>query len=112
MKETTYSIAESYTKKPGPRYDWQGKQSGEDFLNNVLLSLFDNAVLHNQILIINLDKTVGYGSSFLEESFGGLTRKRGIINVRKHLKFVSLEEDFLTDEINGYIKDADNHEKA
>lgn len=112
MKEITYSIAESYTKKPGPRYIWQGSKSGQDFLENVLLTLFDTVVIDNQILTINLDKTVGYGSSFLEEAFGGLTRERGIKLVLNHLRFISHEEDFLIDEINDYIKEADSHDKV
>lgn len=112
MKEITYNIAESYTKKPGPRYTWQGTKSGQDFLENVLLTLFDNVVIENQILTINLDKTVGYGSSFLEEAFGGLTRERGIKLVSNHLRFISHEEEFLIDEINNYIKEADSHDKV
>jgi hypothetical protein len=112
MKQITYSIAQQYTKTPGPRYNWQGTKSGQDFLETQLLALFDQAVSEDMTLIINLDKTVGYGSSFLEESFGGLTRERGIDKVEKHLSFISLEEDFLIDEINDYISDASKQNKV
>jgi len=112
MKERKYSIAESYTKKPGPRYKWQGNKSGEDFLETVLLDLFEDCVGAHEKLVINLDKTVGYGSSFLEESFGGLVRIKNRDLVNKHLSFISKEEDFLIEEIQGYINDAETHEKA
>ena len=102
-----YSIAKEYSRYPGPRYEWQGERSGQHFLETVLLDMFDEAVSSGEVLEINLDCTVGYGSSFLEEAFGGLVRKRDKSLVKKHLSFVSEEEEYLIDEINEYIDSAD-----
>lgn len=109
MNKLQYSIANEYSKKPGPRYVWQGSESGEHFLKNVLTDLFENAVKENLILVVDLDKTSGYGPSFLEESFGGLARLKGITILNKHLSFVSNEEPYLISEIWGYINYATQH---
>lgn len=106
MTNISYSIAQDYTRTPGPRYISQGDFSGEHFRQTVLLDLFAEAVDKNEILVINLDNTAGYGPSFLEESFGGLARLKDKALVRKHLNFISEEEPYLIEEIAGYINNA------
>jgi len=101
-----YSIANQFSRKPGPRYKEQGKNSGQEFLEDILLGIFDNAVNSGQILQINLDYTYGYGPSFLEESFGGLSRRRDKEIILKTLQFISTEEPYLIDEIKQYINGA------
>lgn len=61
-----------YCEYPGPRYCDQGDYSGEDFYHNVLNNEFYNALNSNIKLIIDLDNTAGYASSFLDEAFGNL----------------------------------------
>lgn len=58
-----------------------------------------------EILIIDLDGTDGYGSSFLEEAFGGLVRLREFSpdTLRKRLRFVAEEDDSFVEEIWGYV---------
>lgn len=53
---------------------------------------------------------MGYGSSFLEEAFGGLVRlKQWPLSVLlKQIEFISKEEPNLVDEICGYMRDAEN----
>ena len=53
---------------------------------------------------------MGYGSSFLEEAFGGLVRlKKWPLSVLLNkIEFVSDEEPDLVDEIRGYMRDAAN----
>ena len=53
---------------------------------------------------------MGYGSSFLEEAFGGLVRlKQWPLSVLLNkIEFVSDEEPDLVDEIRGYMRDAAN----
>lgn len=103
MNRKDYSIARDYTRKPGPRYEWQGDYSGENFRETILLDLFDSAVKNNSVLFIDLDKTAGFGPSFLEEAFGGLARKRDRDLIHKHLRFISTEEPYLIGEVKGYI---------
>jgi hypothetical protein len=59
-------------------------------------------------LIINLDGTAGLGTSFLEESFGGLIREDGLdyVSLMNTLDFVSEENPDYIDEIKEYMKDA------
>ena len=69
MSTVTLSVARDYSRTPGPRYRWQGPFSGEDFRDLLIEKLrFADKV------IIDLDGTRGYGSSFIDEAFGGLVR--------------------------------------
>lgn len=86
---------------PGPRYKKLGTGSGEEFREWIIREL-----KHDPELTINLDGTIGYGSSFLEESFGGLIRQDISEALVKGIKLISLEEPDLIDEINEYIDDA------
>jgi hypothetical protein len=67
----TISIANDFTKYPGGRYRKHGKGSGEEFREEFLVPALDR----REPLTIILDGTAGYSSSFLEEAFGGLTRR-------------------------------------
>ena len=57
---------------------------------------------------VNLDGTAGYGTSFLEESFGGLIRIHGLSyeKITSLMTLISVEEDYLIDDVNEYLKDA------
>ena len=65
-------------------------------------------------MFIVLDGTYGFGTSFLEESFGGLIREDGIDldDFVTRVDFVSEEETFLIEEIKRYMKDADERKKS
>ncbi len=105
----TLSIAEVFTRHPGPRYTKQGKGSGEEFRESYLRPKFDAAVRNGERLLVDLDGVeFGYPTSFLEEAFGGLARKCGIDAVQKTLEFKSVAEPMLEEEIRYYIKNA-NH---
>ena len=60
------------------------------------------------MLLVDLDGTAGYGTSFLEEAFGGLVRvnRLSLGIVTKHLEIKSQEETYLMDDIAQYMKDA------
>ena len=102
-RDLMLSVASDYTDTPGPRYKWQGKYSGEEFYNELLRPKFLDAESQGIKLIVNLDDVEGYGSSFLEESFGGLTREFGTKRVEKTLKIQS-EDSLLISEVEDYIK--------
>lgn len=67
------SVARDYTPHPGPRYERQGKFSGERFRKMLV-----DALKKAQRLVVDLDGTSGFGSSFLDEAFGGLVRYEGM----------------------------------
>jgi len=101
-------FVKSFSITPGSRYKEEGKKahSGEEFREVFLEPQFEKAEKANVKLIINIDGTIGYGTSWLEEVFGGLSRKLGKDRVLKTLEFISVEEPYLIDDINQYIKDA------
>lgn len=59
-----------FTKYPGPRYISLGDNSGEEFREKYLIE----ALKDDPEVSVNLDGVLGYGSSFLEEIFGGIVR--------------------------------------
>lgn len=100
------NIAGEYCDTPGAREIEEGFFSGEDFLNKKLKPKFDQAVAENRKLLIDLDDTEGYATSFLEEAFGGLARLYSPQLVLSILKFKCLDEPLLAEEITTYIQEA------
>lgn len=104
-------IVEEYTDKPGARYESQGPNSGEKFRDEILYPKFIESLKFNENLTVDLDGGYGYGSSFLEEAFGGLVRKlksEKNSNYRKVDDIIIISNDNITwiDKINGYIEEA------
>nr|WP_249205781.1 STAS-like domain-containing protein [Burkholderia cenocepacia] len=64
------SVASDFSPFAGGRYTSDGPFSGERFREEVLLP----HLRRGETLSIDLDGTLGLGSSFLEEAFGGLVR--------------------------------------
>lgn len=69
------NIATDYTRYPGPRYASDGPFSGEVFRDTILMDALKQAIATGGMVTVSLDGVAGYGSSFLEEAFGGLLRK-------------------------------------
>jgi len=67
-------IAREFSRYPGPRYRQHGDFSGEQFREELLIPALRRAIAGNDLLTVVLDDVAGYGSSFLEEAFGGLLR--------------------------------------
>lgn len=101
-------FVKAFSITPGSRYKEEGKKahSGEEFREDFLEPNFSLAQENNVMLIVNLDGTIGYGTSWLEEVFGGLARKAGKEKVLKGIKLISEEEPYLIEDIKQYIKDA------
>lgn len=101
------NIAKEFSKYPGPRFRTEGNHSGEVFREEILEKKFLSALEEHKKLLVDLDGGAGYGTSFLEESFGGLTRKHKDIQlILDNIEFISLEEPYLIDDIIEYIKNA------
>lgn len=73
MSTTHISVAEQFSPFPAGRYYEDGPHSGQKFREEFLVP----ALKEGKSLVVNLDGTLGYGSSFLEEAFGGLVREHG-----------------------------------
>ena len=106
-------IAEDFSRTPGPRLKKEGSFSGELFREVLLAPLIKKAIEANDSLEVDLDGTAGYGTSFLEESFGGLIRieKIPFEKITSTLILASFEDKSYIEEIFGYIKDANEQEK-
>ena len=106
MKETimTIRIATDFSRFPAGRYLSDGPYSGEGFMREKLIPALQNG---GTVQII-LDGTMGYGSSFLEEAFGGLVRLKqwSLEDLLTKIEIVSDEEPNLIHEIHSYMEDA------
>jgi hypothetical protein len=100
------SIAKEFSVTPGPRSKADGEFSGEEFLESLLLPKFNEAEKAGEKLLVDLDGTEGYATSFLEAAFGGLARKLGQKKVSAVLAFKSEDEPFVIGEIQQYIEEA------
>lgn len=101
MTNSKISISEEFSRYPAGRYRTDGPNSGERFRDDYLIP----ALKKNQEVTVDLDNVMGFGSSFLEEAFGGLIRN-GLTfeTVNKKLKIKSSVETY-TRRITEYIRD-------
>ena len=110
MKSIEIKISRDFTPTPGPRYIKESDidNSGESFRKKILYPTFLRALESKMRLVVDLDGTAGYGTSFLEESFGGLIREEHMDYsiIMNNLDLISVEESFLIEDINHYLEDA------
>jgi|TARA_R100000501_G_C2629154_1_gene123687 hypothetical protein len=102
------NVRKDFSKAPGPRYKEEGKNSGELLRETILAPQLRKALESGSKLIIDLDGTAGFGTSFLEESFGGLIRedKFNYKDIKNIIEFISKEDPYLIEEIEEYLLDA------
>ncbi len=68
----TISVGKDFSDTPMGRYPTDGGFSGERFREEFLVPALQS---EDQVCVV-IDDAEGYGSSFLEEAFGGLVRRR------------------------------------
>jgi hypothetical protein len=97
------SVARDFSRFPAGRFIDDGPYSGQAFRDRLLAPLLEQG----KDVEIDLDGVLGYGSSFLEEAFGGLIR-RGFRadQLLARLRFKSSSDPTVEREIKGYIKHA------
>lgn len=102
------NVSRDFTRFPAGRFKRNGTTSGEAFREQFL----EQPIRDGRIVEVILDGTLGYGSSFLEEAFGGLVRKLQVDadRILSLLRFQS-NDSTLVEEIIQYIKDADTERK-
>ena len=71
MTEITISIAKDFSRTPAGRYRNDGPATAERFRDDILIP----ALKKHDLVMVDITGTAGMGSSFLEETFGGLVRK-------------------------------------
>lgn len=104
----TISIAKDFSRIPGARFPQEGDFSGQEFRTKILRPKLEKAISAHEKLKVILDGTAGLGTSFLEESFGGLIRIDGFSynDLMNTIELVSDEDDEYIEEINEYLKAA------
>lgn len=97
-------ISKDFSEYPAGRYRVDGDYSGEVFREDLLVP----NLLTSDVVEIVFDGSMGYGSSFLEEAFGGLVRlgkfTKEILHQKLSLKYK--EDPYLIEEVWHYIDSA------
>lgn len=106
ISDLTISVVQDFSRTPGARSVEEGKFSGEEFLEKVLRRRFEIAMKSGAKLYIDLDGVAGYATSFLEATFGGLAREFGSERVLAIIELKSVDEPYLIDEIQQYVREA------
>lgn len=100
MTTKTINIARDYTRYPAGRFRSDGPYSGQQFREQLLVPALGSA----EVVSVELDGVAGYGSSFLEEAFGGLVRTRVISSAEagRRIQLVTTDPS-LVSEIQSYM---------
>lgn len=102
MKTMTIYVAKDFTKMPCVRRRDDGKKSGEEFRDDILLP----ALKANDLVTVDLNGVLALGSSFLEEAFGGLVRKGYFTAKELSSKLIIIFQ------VESYIKETWDYVKA
>ena len=101
-------IGKDFAKHLGARYRSDGKNSGQEFREDVLAPAFEA----NEMVVLELDSIGGYSASFMEEAFGGLVRQFGLESVNAKLRFDALDRAYLVPIIQQWMREAAQPEGA
>ena len=88
----TISVLKEFSEFPGLRHCNISENSGEEFYHGLLNSEFKNVLDSKDKLVVDLDETAGYASSFLDEAFGNLVFDFTLEIVKKHIEIISNQE--------------------
>lgn len=103
MSEKTIKIADEFSKTPYGRYPDDGDNNGQSFREEHLVP----ALKEYDKVIVDLDGVRGYGSSFLDEAFGGLIRKKYFTSKELWQKLeLKTNFDSYIEEIESYVNEA------
>lgn len=96
------NLATQFSRFPAGRYKSDGPYSGEAFRDDFLIPYLRE---HKKV-VVELDGALGYGSSFLEEAFGGLVRAGFRPAEIFDLIELHSRDESLINEIQSYIQHA------
>lgn len=90
MKDSViYSVANEFSRFPGGRKRKNGKHSGEEFREDVVLPLLDIY----EFVTFDLSGSAGYGSGFLDEAFGELGKIFGLRETKRRVKLIASDDE-------------------
>lgn len=102
MKISHINVGKDFSRYPVGRYLAEGNSNGQKFREEFL-----SPSLKAGRVKVFMDDAFGYGSSFLEEAFGGLIRCGFDKKILKDNLFIVTDDESLSREIWNYIEDAD-----
>lgn len=114
--EMTIDVANEFSPYPSGRVTKDGDYNGERFRKEFLIPAIKKAFKAKGAaasVVIDLDGVRTFGSSFLEEAFGGLARDKGVI-FKEALAVLRIKctKDHLQiykDAIDEYLQNADKN---
>ena len=105
-KKIIIKIADDFSAVPGARYRTDGKFSGQEFYEEILLIKIKEALESNSKVLLDLDGTWGLASSFISEVFTRLKKDfPDTEKILETLEFKSDEEPLFIDKIKNTIRD-------
>lgn len=99
-----------FSDYPAGRSTKDGPDNGSRFRDEVLVPAIREAIKSHDVVAVELDDVKSFGSSFLEEAFGGLIRDRLFkpTEITRTLKIVAERPIYATykRQIERYLKEA------
>ena len=99
-------LGRDYSDAPAGRYRSDGPFSGERFRDDILMP----ALASETVVEVDLSGVAGYGSSFLEEVFGGLVRKwsepKALLDSKLHVVATDPRKECYRLRVEKYMADA------
>ncbi|MDP3655168.1 MAG: STAS-like domain-containing protein [Rhodoferax sp.] len=98
-------IAKDFSPVPLGRFPDDSPFNGTTFREKILLPALKQ---FSRVQVV-FDGAEGYGSSFLEEAFGGLIRHEGLneSDLIRQLELISIEDPTVIDEVLHYLHEAE-----
>lgn len=111
MADIIINIAKDFSRCPGARYPEEGNYSGKEFREQLLSPKLTEAIETGARLVIILDGSAGYATSFIEEVFGGLIRenKYTLEEILGTLNIISEEDPSYIEDAKIYMRNAWAH---
>lgn len=78
MPSKRISLVNDFTDAPGGRFRTQGKYSGQEFREDILIP----ALSEYEDVVVDLNGALGLPASFLDEAFGSTARKHKALTSR------------------------------
>lgn len=104
--EVTIDIRRDFSRWPGGRTPLDGSFSGEKFRKKHLI----RPLKKGKTVRVIFDDEYGYGSSFLEEAFGGLIRNHGFeASAVLDKLIIEANDKAIVFAIESYVRDAESH---
>ena len=85
--EIMISIAD-FSKYPSGRDTQDGSFNGKTYREEILKPALNQAIQKKRTILVSLKGVMSFGSSFLEEAFGGLVREEGFTKEQLRTRLV------------------------